>query len=61
MFPNSQVPYFNDGSCVHPSSITGIEITDWITLVRWSTKQGRRYTLYVGREELKSREIKGLF
>ncbi len=31
-----QLPYFNDGSCVHPNCITGIEITNnQITLVKW--------------------------
>ena len=30
------VPFFNDGSCVHPRSITGIEIEDGtISLIKW--------------------------
>jgi UDP-2,3-diacylglucosamine pyrophosphatase LpxH len=64
VFPEpGQVPYFNDGSCVHPNGITGIEITEgWITLVRWSTKTREDGTLYVGREELKEpRKLKDYF
>lgn len=38
-FPNpKELPYFNDGSCVHPRSITGIEIVDMqISLIKWHT------------------------
>jgi len=36
-FPEPQeLPYFNDGSCVHPNSIIGIEIVNLeISLVKW--------------------------
>ena len=36
-FPEpGDLPYFNDGSCVHPNSIIGIEIKDLeISLVKW--------------------------
>lgn len=36
-FPEpGDIPYFNDGSCVHPKSIIGIEIKDLeISLVKW--------------------------
>lgn len=36
-FPEpGQIPLFNDGSCVHPRSITGIEIENGqITLIKW--------------------------
>lgn len=36
-FPNpNEVPLFNDGSCVHPRSITGIEIeNNTISLIKW--------------------------
>jgi UDP-2,3-diacylglucosamine pyrophosphatase LpxH len=39
-FPNpGEIPYFNDGSCVHPKSIIGIEITNLeISLVKWFLK-----------------------
>ena len=38
-FPEpGDIPYFNDGSCVHPKSIIGIEIKDLeISLVKWHT------------------------
>ena len=38
-FPQpSELPYFNDGSCVHPRAITGIEIENLkISLVKWHT------------------------
>jgi len=44
-FPSpSELPFFNDGSCVHPKSITGLEIVDLkISLIKWetiSTKDG---------------------
>ncbi|MDH3323517.1 MAG: metallophosphoesterase [Flavobacteriaceae bacterium] len=36
-FPNpGDIPHFNDGSCVHPHSIIGIEIVDLkISLIKW--------------------------
>jgi len=36
-FPEpGEIPYFNDGSCVHPRSITGIEIeNETISLIKW--------------------------
>jgi len=36
-FPEpKQIPFFNDGSCVHPRSITGIEIEQGkIVLIKW--------------------------
>ncbi len=46
-------PYFNDGSCVHPNSITGIEIAEGsITLVKWNVKTKIDGTLYIGKEIL---------
>ncbi|MEE9349420.1 MAG: metallophosphoesterase [Flavobacteriaceae bacterium] len=41
-FPDpGDIPYFNDGSCVHPESIIGIEIVDLkISLVKWRIKHG---------------------
>ena len=38
-FPEpTEPPYFNDGSCVHPKAITGIEIENLeISLVKWHT------------------------
>ncbi len=36
-FPQpNEVPFFNDGSCVHPRCITGLEIENYqITLIKW--------------------------
>jgi hypothetical protein len=35
-------PYFNTGSCLYASYITGIEIQNGeITLVRWATRRER--------------------
>ncbi|MEM1258271.1 MAG: metallophosphoesterase [Bacteroidota bacterium] len=36
-FPEpGQIPFFNDGSCVHPRSITGIELVNGeISLIKW--------------------------
>jgi len=36
-FPEpNELPFFNDGSCVHPRSITGIEIVNMqISLIKW--------------------------
>jgi UDP-2,3-diacylglucosamine pyrophosphatase LpxH len=45
--------YFNIGSCVHPRSITGIEIENGeITLVKWSIKVNASHILYVDREKI---------
>jgi len=34
--PEDKFPFFNDGSCVHPRSITGIEIENGrISLIKW--------------------------
>lgn len=52
MFPDINEPlYFNDGSCVHPRGITGIEIQNGdISLVKWSIKSKDNGLLYVDRE-----------
>lgn len=54
MFPSPGTGYyFNDGSCVHPRCITGIEIeNDAIALVKWSVCTREDLSLYVGREVL---------
>lgn len=44
-FPQpNELPYFNDGSCVHPRCITGLEIeNEQITLIKWhiiTTEEG---------------------
>lgn len=54
MFPEIGEPlYFNDGSCVHPLFITGIEINEGeITLVKWSVKVNEEGVLFVGRDSI---------
>jgi len=54
MFPEVGCPpYFNDGSSIHPRSITAIEIADGnIALVKWSVKTKDDGTLFIGREVL---------
>lgn len=54
MFPQpGEPPYFNDGSCVHPRCITGIEIQNGqIALVKWSTQANSSGTLVVTRDIL---------
>jgi UDP-2,3-diacylglucosamine pyrophosphatase LpxH len=43
--------YFNDGSCVHPNSITAIEIQKGeISLVKWLVRTKSDGTLFVGSE-----------
>lgn len=63
-FPDSaNVPYFNDGSCVHPRCITGIEIYDGeIILVKWSVKSTIDGQLKIGRDILAGpRKISEIF
>lgn len=46
-------PYYNDGCCVHPRCITGLEIESGsIALVKWSVKTKPDGTLYVGRDRI---------
>ncbi len=45
--------YFNDGSCIHPGCLTGIEIAkNQISLVKWSVCTGKKQNLYVCRNVL---------
>lgn len=54
MFPDVGSPlYFNDGSSVHPRSITGIEITDGnIALIKWNVRTKDDGTMFIGKEIL---------
>lgn len=64
MFPEvGEPPYFNDGSCIHLSCITGIEIVNGnIMLIRWCTKTKKDGTLFVGKEILAGpRRLKDYF
>lgn len=50
--------YFNDGSCVRPYSVTGIELENGVLrLVEWSVMTKGDYSMYVGREVLAEVEI----
>lgn len=53
-FPKiKEIPFFNDGSCVHPRSITGIEIeNNHICLIKWSIDTKLDGTLQVKRTVL---------
>lgn len=53
-FPEiGQIPYFNDGCCIHPHAITAIEISNGtICLVKWSEKVKSDGTLYIARDIL---------
>ena len=48
-FPEpNELPYFNDGSCVHPRSITGIEIENMqISLIKWHIISHKDGTLQI--------------
>jgi len=49
-FPDpGEIPHFNDGSCVHPNSIIGIEIEDLkISLIKWQKNNSeKKYTKVV--------------
>jgi len=50
-FPEpGDIPFFNDGSCVHPRSITGIEIENGkITLIKWEISTKKDGTLQIVR------------
>lgn len=54
IFPKpGECPYFNDGSCVHPHCITGIEIDGGrIALVRWAVDTREDRSLFIQREVL---------
>jgi UDP-2,3-diacylglucosamine pyrophosphatase LpxH len=56
IFPDEgEPPYFNDGSCVHPRCITGIEIQNGeIALIKWWFKPKDDGALYVTRKILVS-------
>ncbi len=46
-------PYFNTGSCIHPSGITAIEIQDrCIRLVKWSLQADEKLAMYAKREQM---------
>lgn len=49
--------YFNDGSCIHPNGITGIEIEDGcISLVKWEISSNSEGVIYTERKVLAEKE-----
>lgn len=49
----NKIPYFNDGSCVHPRCITGIELSEGnIQLIKWSIKSRNSGELFIGKDIL---------
>lgn len=52
VFPDpAEGKYFNDGSCVHPWSITALEIVSGnISLVKWGQKTKEDGTVYIGKD-----------
>jgi|LSQX01.1.fsa_nt_gb UDP-2,3-diacylglucosamine pyrophosphatase LpxH len=57
--PPRELPYFNTGSCVHPTCITCIEIVNGeITLIKWTVKTDDDRSLFIDREPIaKPRKI----
>lgn len=57
-FPEpGDIAYFNDGSCVHPRSITGLEIENGtISLIKWHISTSKNGTLQVMRTLLEGPE-----
>jgi len=57
-FPEpGQIPFFNDGSCVHPRSITGIELENgFISLIKWHIETKIDGTLQIVRVLLEGPE-----
>ncbi|CAL2089467.1 metallophosphoesterase [Tenacibaculum sp. 190524A02b] len=53
-FPaENELPHFNDGSCVHPRCITGLEIEDnKITLIKWHVLTKHDGTMQITRTKL---------
>ena len=57
-FPSpNEIPFFNDGSCVHPRAITGLEIeNNKISLVKWNTVTNKEGILQIQRSILEGPE-----
>jgi UDP-2,3-diacylglucosamine pyrophosphatase LpxH len=53
-FPDKyETPYYNDGSCVHPRCITGIEISNGeIVLVKWAVTPDENGALRIQRQQI---------
>ncbi|MBA6156921.1 metallophosphoesterase family protein [Tenacibaculum sp. S7007] len=57
-FPSpNELPHFNDGSCVHPRCITGLEIeNNKITLIKWHVVTNENGTMQIIRKILEGPE-----
>ena len=57
-FPNpGEVPYFNDGCCVHPRGISGLEIVGGqIMLVDWRVRPNEKGSLYISKKIIRGPE-----
>ncbi|KAB1160708.1 MULTISPECIES: metallophosphoesterase [Tenacibaculum] len=57
-FPSpNELPHFNDGSCVHPRCITGLEIENQqITLIKWHVVTNEDGTMQISRTILEGPE-----
>ncbi|TVZ56209.1 calcineurin-like phosphoesterase family protein [Lutibacter sp. Hel_I_33_5] len=57
-FPDAtEIPFFNDGSCVHPRAITGLEIeNNQIALIKWHMTTKENGTLQIIRTVLEGPE-----
>lgn len=53
-FPSiNELPHFNDGSCVHPRCITGLEIeNNLITLIKWHVQTNNNGIMQISRTVL---------
>ena len=58
-FPEpNEIPLFNDGSCVHPRSITGLEIEKGsISLIKWQVETTEDGTLKIVRKLLEGPQL----
>ncbi len=58
-FPSeNELPHFNDGSCVHPRCITGLEICDnKITLIKWHIVTNENGTMQITRTSLEGPKL----
>jgi len=54
-FPNpGEVPYFNDGCCVHPRGISGLEIVNGeIMLVDWRVRPDEKGSLFINKKVIR--------
>lgn len=54
-FPNpGEIPYFNDGCCVHPRGISGLEIVNGqIMLVDWRVRPNDGGSLFINRKVIR--------